>query len=282
MRGKVHDDVTKDARFAKRSRSTAGARAHCCCGRKGAVPGCGAGQASVYPRRATARRLPRRPSRSGYRYTPARESSRGFAPGSHCVTDESQNRVGVVGVLLPGQQRSHPPDDEGTTATGVTQALRRRNCCGCSPANKQVGARRFRANVPCGFGRLPARRRGRRRLPHSPGKPGIGCARAETRRAVSRHCRLCKHASSSQPVRHRTAAHGRRAGVIRPSDQSVRVPGSDRTGSARQNCRIPSRLRSEQPVGRTPGMSASRDGRTVLYSQHDSTSTITIADDFQQ
>jgi Tol biopolymer transport system component/DNA-binding winged helix-turn-helix (wHTH) protein len=38
---------------------------------------------------------------------------------------------------------------------------------------------------------------------------------------------------------------------------------------------------SQQPIGRNPGMSASRDGRTIFYNQQDQTSTITIADDFQ-
>jgi hypothetical protein len=77
-------------------------------------------------------------------------------------------------------ESGHDGVDASTAAVGVTHALGRRNCCGCSPANKQVAASRFRANVPRGLGRLRARRRGRRRLPHSPGKPGIGCARAET------------------------------------------------------------------------------------------------------
>ena len=36
--------------------------------------------------------------------------------------DESQNRVGMVGALLLGQQRSHPRGDELTTPRGVKRS----------------------------------------------------------------------------------------------------------------------------------------------------------------
>jgi hypothetical protein len=109
----------------------------------------------------------------------------------------------------------------GVTPIGVTQAPRCRRRCGCSPAKKQARVSRIQAN-------------GRARLDDyqhvvlvdedfrtAPANRASAAVEPRSSRAVTGHPRLCKHASSSRLVRHRTAAHERRPAVTRRTDPSL-------------------------------------------------------------
>jgi hypothetical protein len=134
-----------------------------------------------------------------------------------------------IGRFRAAKQSSRRP---GVAGKGVTQAPRWQSSCGCSPANKQVGASSIRANVPRGWAAASTSVSSTKTSaqPWQTGHP-LPPSR-HLRRAVSRRRRLCKQASSSRPVRRRAAAHKRRPAVIWRADLSFRVPVSDSCGRA--------------------------------------------------